>query len=402
MGAFVKDLAGEAMAPRDFELGLDRVKPVSYLAALPAQEPAQGLVFVIPGFGADASDVYLAKLRRRIADEHGFVAVSVKYHCINARPDLGAKVDIGVRARLTLLGLAVAGGQQPASLDDVAELCRRAGLVKPGFEVEADILPPDGETQNFGVLQAMDHLAVLGALRARGVRFDERRIAAIGSSHGGYIAHLIAKIAPSTLAAVIDNSSYVQAPYAYLGLGVGQEMVWEVGGVRLVCRVKSPWTLASRSAAGFFDRNRELIRDAGFPPHIAAMALQGGRVGPRFFMHTSAHDTLARPEDKRRQQQALTAAGLDATLEIVTPEMIDGALFKTLDHGMNASLRRLFARHAPAIEPRETVLDADRGTVVRYDCLDAAYEFVHSAQAPYIQGRTAPLFSLRERAQTAA
>jgi hypothetical protein len=247
----------------------------------------------------------------------------------------------------------------------------------------------------------MDHLAVLGDIRARGVRFDERRIAAIGSSHGGYIAHLIAKIAPSTLAAVVDNSSYVQAPYSYLGLGVGQEMAWDVGGVRLVCRVKSPWTLAERNAPGYFDRNRELVRDAGFPPHLAAMAIQG-QGGPRFRLYTSMQDRLASPDDKRRQQLALAAAGLDATLEVVTEDMLDGALFKSLDHGMSASLRRLFARHAAEIAPRETTLDADRGSLVRYDCVDAAYEFAHSATAPYVTGRTAALFEQNAPAKAEA
>jgi hypothetical protein len=119
-------------------------------------------------------------------------------------------------------------------------------------------------------------------------------------------------------------------------------------------------------------------------------------------MYTSSQDMLASPEDKRRQQQALAAAGLDASLEIVTPETLDGSLFKTLDHGMNASLRRLFARHAAMIEPRETRLDADRGTVVRYDCVDAAYEFIHSAEPPYVMGRTAPLFEALEPARATA
>jgi len=153
------EITGDVEGARDFELDRDRARPVSYVAALPEMTPARGLVFIIHGFGDDSNDAYAVKLRRRIADEHGLVAVMVDYHCRRARPNLGAQFEVGARARLMLLGLCVAGGQTVADPDDLSELCLRAGLIKPGFQVDADLVPPDGDEQNFGLLQAMDHLS---------------------------------------------------------------------------------------------------------------------------------------------------------------------------------------------------------------------------------------------------
>lgn len=44
----------------------------------------------------------------------------------------------------------------------------------------------------------------------------------IGSSHGGYLAHLAAKIAPWLIDGVIDNSSY--AKFLWRLIGFGKEM----------------------------------------------------------------------------------------------------------------------------------------------------------------------------------
>jgi hypothetical protein len=155
--------------------------------------------------------------------------------------------------------------------------------------------------------------------------------------------------------------------------------------------VKSSWSLADRSRADFYDRNRDLIRDAGHPPHIAAMTALGDG-GPAFFMWNSVEDKTSPPAAKKRQRAALAAAGLQAELDLVTPDRIDGKAFKTMDHGMDASLRELFDRCAPRLESRARGLDADRRTVARYDCVDVAYEFTHTDKPPFIGGRVLPLF----------
>jgi hypothetical protein len=210
----------------------------------------------------------------------------------------------------------------------------------------------------------------------------------------------MAKLAPRTFAAIIDNSSYVQAPYCYLGVGVGYEFVGHVDQLYVLSRVKSPWSLANRGHAGFFDRNRELVRDVGHPPHIAAMT-EHGAGGPSYFMCNSAEDSTSPPAVKRRQRAALAAAGLRAELDIVTADRIDGTIFKSASHGLDASLRGLFDRYGPRVEPREVAHELD-GAPVRYDCVDVAYAFTHADKPPYIAGRVIALFDELEELDASA
>ncbi|WP_263726275.1 DUF2920 family protein, partial [Campylobacter sp. IFREMER_LSEM_CL292] len=46
----------------------------------------------------------------------------------------------------------------------------------------------------------------------------------IGSSHGGYLAHLCAKIAPWLVDVVIDNSSHVSLTNLWRVIGFGKEI----------------------------------------------------------------------------------------------------------------------------------------------------------------------------------
>ncbi|KAA6229919.1 DUF2920 family protein [Campylobacter sp. LR286c] len=41
----------------------------------------------------------------------------------------------------------------------------------------------------------------------------------MGSSHGGYLSHLVAKLTPWNVQAVIDNSSYARVNFGIMGLG---------------------------------------------------------------------------------------------------------------------------------------------------------------------------------------
>lgn len=180
--------------PFDFELGRSRTSPLEYVADFPSGR-ASGLVFIIPGFGGDTNGAYAGSLRRHIVTEHEMAAVSVRYHCFGARPDTGGKIQVDDRDLLMLLGMAHFAKTPLGDLNDVNDIARRLAATGVTARVGATINPARDEYQNFGILQAMDHLAVLGDLLEQEAEFDATRIVALGSSHGGYIAHMIAKIA---------------------------------------------------------------------------------------------------------------------------------------------------------------------------------------------------------------
>jgi hypothetical protein len=373
----------------DFETGKPRKAKVAYVVRapeLPPGERARGLIFLIPGFGADTDPGYAARLRRHMNEAHGLVAVSVQYHCIGARPETGAQVTIDQREHQRLLGIAALSGLEVADKTDINALCAAFTGRPEQPAIGAVLNPPNGDLQNFGLVQAMDHLQVLGDLVKKGPAFDPRRVMALGSSHGGYIAQMMAKIAPGTLAGVIDNSSYVQPPIAYAAGGEHPEYTAALGGVRLHCRTARAWSYDDRSAPDFYSRDRDLIRDLGYPPHLEIQRAADPAGGPVIRMVNATADTISRPETKARQAAFMAAAGFDAALQLVGEGDIDGKLFKKLVHGLDASLAGLADRHIPAIPARAADPDLMRGTVIEYPCVDEIYRFEHLDRFPYVRG----------------
>lgn len=378
--------------PLDFELQRPRDAQVSYIADLP-DGPAQGLAFLIPGFGADTGSDYAQALRRHVVERHGLAAVSVRYHCHGARPANGAAVTLDPRDGLFLIGLAAANGVELGDPRDVMDVTRRLSAAGVECQLRATLEPARGEYQNFGIVQAMDHLAVLGDLIDQGAEFDRSRILALGSSHGGYIAHMIAKIAPRTLGLVIDNSSYVQPPMEYLGRPTSIEYAETIApGVTLYCRVRSGWSHDNRQAADFYDRDRDLIRDLGYPPHLAAARAAGGPSATIYRMTNATIDDISPPQTKARQAAAHRATGFDSQLAVIGEAELDGRVFKRLVHGLDASLAGLFDMGVPALQPREGPLDLEAQSVVEYECVDSTYRFTHLAAAPYIRGEVVSRF----------
>lgn len=378
--------------PADFELGRPRAAPLEYTASFP-EGPANGLALLIPGFGGDADDGYAQALRRHVVERHGMAAVSVRYHCQGARPATQGRIEIDGRDHVMLLGLALLHKIAVPDPNDLADLILRLAKAGVSADPRATIMPARGEYQNFGVLQAMDHLAVLGDLREQGAAFDPQRIVALGSSHGGFIAHMIAKIAPRTLALVIDNSSYTQPPMEYLGQPASAEFATMLApGVTAHCRTKSGWTTTHRHAPDFYNRDRDLIRDTAYPVHVAATLAQAGATTTTFRMVNAARDGISPPDHKQRQNAVLRAFGFDSQLSLIDDEQIDGKVFKQVVHGLDASLAGLFDLAIGDLREREGPADAEMENTVTYECVDAVYGFRHSRAAPWIEGAVTSRF----------
>jgi pimeloyl-ACP methyl ester carboxylesterase len=384
----VDEIRDQVAGLADFEIGdAPRTRPVSYALTLPtgtsASKPARGLVFDIPGFGADNDPGYLANLRRTIAEVHGYACVSVDYHAIAARPSQGCAISLEPESMEVVRLLAHRHG---VVLDEgnIGALLQSLGARVPAqVKLRATLEPPLGEYQNFGVLQALDHLVVLDRLAAAGVACDFHNVVLVGSSHGGYIAHLIAKFAPNSINAVIDNSSYVRAPLQYLGLL--PEFNLAQGNLTLDCSVASRWQFLSPQAPGYYGLAQALIRDTSYAPHLAEMRRKGDRL-PHYFCFNSVADAVISPiHFKRYQRTQLQAVGAVCRLEEITAADIDGKLWKTLDHGMNASLKGLCERVLPEIAARPTTLDQARGTVLEFDGADQMYRITHGAAGQGVQ-----------------
>ena len=181
----------------------------------------------------------------------------------------------------------------------------------------ASIRPENGDYQNFGVMQALDHLYVLSDL-IKSIEFDKGNIIAFGSSQGGYIANLMAKFAPNTFSAVLDNSSYAFAPLVFiLGRQLGLPEYWGImsENIHLGCFVISPWRL-NHNEKNYFSRDRQKIRSFLFEDDIKTMA-KIGKNKTQYRIYHSRNDGLAKIDDKIQVTDLLQKNGFDVQISIM-------------------------------------------------------------------------------------
>lgn len=382
----VHEIQGSVPGLPDFELGnRPRERPITYTLSLPGdyspENPATGLVFYIPGFGEDNNSAYLKKIHAFIAETYGLAVVSVDYHAILARPEQGCPLMLDPQS-IFVLRLFCQQYDLPFDINNLWHICDSLGGILPEPVILKGVLePPHQEYQNFGVLQALDHLTVLNDLINGGLAFDLNNIILVGSSHGGYIAHLITKFAPNTINAVLDNSSYTRAPFSYLG--ISKEYFMRFRNLVLDCNLKTHWQFENPSQSDYFGLPQQLIRDTAFPPHLEIMKKQSGRL-PHYYCYNSTQDSLSPITEKRLQQKRLESIGCKCNLQEINEGDIDGVIFKTMDHGMNASMKSLCRMVFPHIVPRETTLDRFRKTILEYDGYSQVYRVEHTDGEPWL------------------
>lgn len=377
----------------DFELGIKRESPLRYTLTLPDSAEPKGLVFVIPGFGEDSNSEYAKKLREFIADQYALASTSVMYHAIQSRPANGGQLgfedhDIELLTKkLHQYGSPIANNiaenvdllDQAIARAKAENKCNIQTLYLNQYELlTSSIYPGQGEYQNFGVMQALDHLYVLGDL-LQNVAFDKGNIIAFGSSHGGYIANLMAKFAPNSFSAVLDNSSYACAPLPYVvgrQLGCHEFLATMTLNIAIACFVASPWRLHP-TEKNFFSDDRQKIRSFLFDEDIKTMAAYGKNKTQYRFIH-SEQDMIAKVDEKLKMVNLLKTNGFDVLISVMGHKDVDGHFVKNLGHGMDLSLKTMFSKLYETIKPRQAQTDFDLNSEITYNGSEMNYLFKFS------------------------
>lgn len=383
----------ETIGADDFELGIKRESPLRYHVTLPTNGERKGLVFVIPGFGEDNNSEYLKKLREFIADTYSLVCVTVMYHAIESRPNNGGQLgfeeeDIALlKEKMHQYGCPVANtiAENITILDKAISekksknICNIEKLLFNQYELlTSSIYPGKGEYQNFGVIQAVDHLHVLSEL-LKTLDFNKGTIIAFGSSHGGYLANLLAKFSPNTFSAVFDNSSYSCPPLPYI---VGRQirqyeyLALITMNIAAGCFVISPWRLNPHEQ-NFYSKDRQKIRSFTSLEDIQKMANYGSKKTQYRFYH-STKDMIAKPEDKIRAFDFLKKEGFDAQLKLMDEKDVDGVFVKNLNHGMDLSLKTMFINLYPTVMPRNPHTDFELQSEIVYEGFEMDYCFSYT------------------------
>ncbi len=152
---------------------------------------------------------------------------------------------------------------------------------------------------------------------------------------------------------MIDNSSYAAVPHwHYIGFGKEIDFVKNCaintpyrGQLQIYGFDKTHWT-SDPNSPNFFSESRMQIRRILEPAHLK---IQAKYPKPKYISYHSARDLLISPiADKIELYEKLNALSFDTDLKIIKDESdIDGKFIKTLEHGMDMSLKTLLQREVP-------------------------------------------------------
>ena len=390
----------------DFELGIKRSSLLEFHLAYDDSKEAKALLVIISGFGEDSDSSYRTHLMQAMAEAYDVACISVDYHCIGNRPQLGAKFGLDDIDRAILIReLAKIGITLPIDLkivDNYDKTCvllkslneeitirKESGVLPDDFilDISMTMLPTKNEYQNFGVMQAMDVLnAVLYTKKyINSAKFEHLPVIMVGSSHGGYLAHMCAKIAPWLVDAVIDNSSYAIFLWKLIGFGKEIDFARFFGcgtgnlyeNLNLYFCDKTYWTLDDKSPYYFSDA-REEIRNILNLDHLN---VQSSYKKPIYVSYHCINDTeVASAKDKTELYEALKKLNFDATLHMIKDESeVDGKFIKSLTHGMGMSYKLLLQRELPGVMKKilskKDKKDEINEKCIEYKCGDLLYKF---------------------------
>jgi len=387
----------------DIELGIKRSSPLSFYSCYDDAKDAKALLVIIPGLGEDSDLGYRANLIRTMAETYDVACISVDYHCIGNRPQLGAKFGLDdIDREILTRELSSIGINLPIDLKSIdchekvdlllkflskeITIRKERGILPADFRLNASItmVPTKNEYQNFGVMQAMDVLnAVLYTKKyINNAKFEHLPVIMVGSSHGGYLAHMCAKIAPWLVDAVIDNSSYAIFLWRLIGFGkeinftnyfcFGTDTLYQ--NLYIYFFDKTYWTLNEKSPYYFIDA-REEIRNILNLDHLN---VQSGYKKPIYVSyHCICDKEIAPAKDKIELYEALKKLKFDATLHMIKDgSEVDGKFIKSLTHGMGMSYKLLLQKELPSM--MEKILSQKNKKScksIEYKCGDMIYKF---------------------------
>ncbi|HED4377423.1 TPA: DUF2920 family protein [Campylobacter jejuni] len=386
----------------DVELGIKRESKLEFKLCFDDEKEIKALVFIIPGLGGDADENYREHLAEFVAGEYNAAVASVNYHCIGNRPQTGSSffmddIDklilktsceaLNIQVNLDKLNSLEELSSTLKEVDHILEEQKNQKLINPNFKlsIHLSLQPTKNEYQNFGIMQAQDLLNVALYLKKH-APFDTMGggipVIMIGSSHGGYLAHLAAKIAPWLVDGVLDNSAY--AKFLWRVVGFGKEIDFMQYSefstfdffhhINTHCSTKTFWT-SNSSSPRFFSPARRKIRNLLEEDHLLE---QSKYLKTCFISYHSLYDEYVSLKEKTMLYEELEKLGFDATLCSITKEsQVDGKFIKNLNHGMGMSIKTLISKELPLMleKIKQNPKKDCKEKCISYPCEDLLYQF---------------------------
>ncbi|ECC0622642.1 DUF2920 family protein [Campylobacter coli] len=378
----------------DVELNIKRTSKLEYRISYDDEKEMKAIVFIIGGYGANANIHFLDSYRNYIAKNFDVVAVHVFYHCFcQRRSDVEKYSTLAdfTKDDLKLIEKVLRKYNIPCDqlanntvvshceyLSEIMTELKMLNRLPYDFEerLSATFIPSRGEYQNFGIMAAIDHINALKDLVKRFPKLADLPKIYGGGSYGGYLALLIAKIAPWYVDGVIDNSgSALPSPMFILERESGQyDYFEEYPHNKIGFFIKTYWN-ADVSSKYFFHTENYLIR---IIPNLAHLTIQAN-INKNIILvsYHSLKDPFNTAKDKQTLFLAYKELGYDATLHLIKDESeIDGRFIKDLNHGMRISDKALFRKELPLmlekLQKRKSLMQENS---ISYPCGNKVFIF---------------------------
>ncbi|HGG0650914.1 TPA: DUF2920 family protein [Campylobacter jejuni] len=354
----------------DVELNIKRTSKLEYRISYDDEKDIKAIVFIVGGFGANANISFLDFDREYIAKNFDVVVIHVFYHCFCARQSIDQKYNPklipnqddlerinGILKNINLGHLSVNKDnfeQIIPLIEQKVNEMKQAGLVDENQKIElsCDFIPPNGDYQNYGIMAAIDHINALKDLVKRFPKFADLPKIYGGGSYGGYLALLIAKIAPWYVDGVIDNSGSAVPPLNYI---IGRELEFKSKDTNgdmymqgdhffVSCFLKTHWTRKENSPY-FFNNENYFIRTLLNKDHLILQSQKNKNI--IYVSYHSDKDPLTPANFKQQTMQILKILGYDVSLNLIDENKIDGKFIKNLDHGCGIPDKALFRKELP-------------------------------------------------------
>ncbi|EKD4838111.1 DUF2920 family protein [Campylobacter coli] len=350
----------------DVELNIKRTSKLEYRISYDDEKEIKAIVFVIGGYGANANIYFLDSYRNYIAKNFDVVAVHVFYHCFcQRRSDVEKYSTLAdfTKDDLKLIEKVLRKYNIPCDqlanntvvshceyLSEIMTELKMLNRLPYDFEerLSATFIPSRGEYQNFGIMAALDHINALKDLVKCFPKLADLPKIYGGGSYGGYLALLIAKIAPWYVDGVIDNSGSALPPLNYI---LGREMEHSYGDYyedfphnRIIFFLKTHWTRKENSPY-FFNNENYFIRTLLNKDHLILQSQKNKNI--IYVSYHSKEDPLTPANFKEQTMQILKILGYDVSLNLIDENKIDGKFIKNLDHGCGIPDKALFRKELP-------------------------------------------------------
>ncbi|EAH6093406.1 DUF2920 family protein [Campylobacter coli] len=382
----------------DVELNIKRTSKLEYRISYDDEKEIKAIVFIIGGYGANANIYFLDSYRNYIAKNFDVVAVHVFYHCFCQRRSdvekysaftIFTKDDVSNLSQVLLeIGVNINVNLENAQqcyelLNQNITTLKSQGKLAQNYQAKftSTFVPPNGDYQNYGIMAAIDHINALKDLVKRFPKFADLPKIYGGGSYGGYLALLIAKIAPWYVDGVIDNSGSAVPPLNYI---IGRELEFKSKDTNgdmymqgdhffVSCFLKTHWTRKENSPY-FFNNENYFIRTLLNKDHLILQSQKNKNI--IYVSYHSKEDPLTPANFKEQTMQILKILGYDVSLNLIDENKIDGKFIKNLDHGCGIPDKALFRKELPLmLEKLQKRKSFMRENSISYPCGNKVFTF---------------------------